>query len=671
MNMNFLIHNAWLPAFFPLVAGVMIFMLAAFQRRAKQGAIALSLLGTFLAFLSATGLLLARFAHSHAAFHGAFRWLTAGSSELHIGWSVDNLTAMMLTLVTFISLLVQLYSAEYMSHEEGIPRYYGALSLFTFSMLLLVLADNLLVLYMGWELVGICSYLLIGFFTFKPEAAAAAKKAFLVNRVGDFGFLLGILILFYMTGSLNFISVTEAVAAGKLPGALLALACLLLFCGPIGKSAQFPLHIWLPDAMEGPTPVSALIHAATMVAAGVYMVAKLMPLFAQSTTPLFGSFLVLDAIAWIGGITAILAAAIALTQNDIKRVLAYSTVSQLGFMMMALGMYQPVIAGGHVHSIIPLGYTAGLFHLLTHAFFKAMLFLCSGSVIHAVHSNDMRLMGGLRKYLPVTALTCLIGTASIAGFPFLTAGFWSKDEILLAMWEAHSPLFWLAALGAVLTAFYMFRLYFMTFEGTYRGELDPSHIHDAGWLMKVPLLILAVPSILAGFWGTPWTPAQFHIHGFLHFSPVSAQHAAQTGQHTATAMGMNPVVLGVSLTVFLLGLGLAWAMYGSARPVVNPAQLSARLAPLYRASLNRFYFDELYLLLIRWGVMGFARISAFLDKYILDGLLVNGVGLFTIGSSETLKYTQTGRIATYTLSVVSFFVVLVLAFIWLGFGKAG
>lgn len=670
MNMSLLTHNAWLPAFFPLLAGFSIFTLALFKRHVNYSAMTISLLGTCMAFLSALGLFLARIVHPDQIFHGAFRWLTAGSVELSISWSVDNLTAMMLILVTFISLLVQLYSVEYMSHEAGIPRYYGALSLFTFSMLLLVLADNLLVLYMGWELVGICSYLLIGFFTFKPEAAAAAKKAFLVNRVGDFGFLLGILILFYMTGSLDFSAITEAVAAGKLPGTLLTLACLLLFCGPIGKSAQFPLHIWLPDAMEGPTPVSALIHAATMVAAGVYMVAKLMPLFALSTTPLFGSFLVLDAIAWIGAITAILAAAIAVTQNDIKRVLAYSTVSQLGFMMMALGMYHPVIAQGHLQRIVPLGYTAGLFHLFTHAFFKAMLFLCSGSVIHAVHSNDMRQMGGLRKYLPVTALTCLIGTASIAGFPFLTAGFWSKDEIFLALWEAHSPLFWLAALGAVLTAFYMFRLYFMTFEGTYRGTLEPDHIHEAGWLMKAPLLILAIPSVCAGFLGTPWTPQQFHIHHFLFFSPI-ASHAAESSHHVATPMGLNPMVLGVSLLVFLIGVSLAWLMYGSTRPILDPAQLSVRLAPLYQASLHRFYFDELYLLFIRWVVMGFARVSAFLDKYILDGLLVNGVGLFTIGSSETLKYIQTGRMATYTLSVVSVLVTFILAFIWLGLGKAG
>ncbi|PIQ24803.1 NADH-quinone oxidoreductase subunit L [bacterium (Candidatus Blackallbacteria) CG17_big_fil_post_rev_8_21_14_2_50_48_46] len=665
--MPFLTQNAWLPAFFPLLAGTLIFILAAFQRKANQAAIGISITGVLLAFVASLGLLGARFADSGHALQGSLRWLTAGQTEIAMGWSVDNLTAMMLVVVTFISLLVQIYSAEYMSHEEGIPRYYGALSLFTFSMLLLVLADNLLVLYMGWELVGVCSYLLIGFFTFKPEAAAAAKKAFLVNRIGDFGFLLGILILFYMTGSLQFSVVTEAVAAGKLPGALLALAGILLFCGPIGKSAQFPLHVWLPDAMEGPTPVSALIHAATMVAAGVYMVAKLMPLFAQATSPLFGSFLVLDAIAWIGGITALLAAAIAVTQTDIKRVLAYSTVSQLGFMMMALGMYQATTEAGHLQ-IIPLGYTAGLFHLMTHAFFKAMLFLCSGSVIHAVHSNDMRVMGGLRKFLPVTALACLIGTASISGFPFLTAGFWSKDEILLAMWEAHSPLFGLAALAAVLTAFYMFRLYFMTFEGSYRGELAPEQIHDSGWLMKGPLVILAIPSLLAGFVGTPWTPPAFHIHSFLHFSPVG--HEA-TGHAVATHTGLNPVVLGVSLFVFLVGLGLAWAMYGSDKPALAPQALAERFAPLHKASLNRFYFDELYLLFIRWVVMGFARISAFFDKYILDGLLVNGVGLFTIGSSETLKYLQSGRIAYYALSVVSILVVLLLAFLKLGFGKVG
>lgn len=657
--MNLVTQNAWLVALFPLIAGFLIFLTAAFNRKANRLAISISLFGTLLAFVWALALVSARFGQDLEPFKGGMRWLTAGNLDLTLGWAVDNLSALMLGVVTFISLLVQIYSIEYMAHDEGVPRYYGALSVFTFSMLLLVLADNLLVLYAGWELVGVSSYLLIGFYTFKPEAGAAAKKAFIVNRVGDFGFLIGIMMLFYMTGALGFGQIEHAVMGGKLPGTILAVAALLLFFGPIGKSAQFPLHVWLPDAMEGPTPVSALIHAATMVAAGVYMVAKLMPIFAAATTPLFGSFMVLDFIALIGGITAMLAAAIAVTQMDIKRVLAYSTVSQLGFMMMSLGMYTAVYENGHLTEIIPLGFTAGIFHLFTHAFFKAMLFLCSGSVIHAVHSNDMGQMGGLRKQMPVTALTCLIGASSISGLPFITAGFWSKDELLLSMWDAHSPLFWLAAIAAVLTAFYMFRLYFLTFEGDYRGDLEASKIHDPGWAMKGPLLILAIPSVIAGFLGTPFTPEALSFEHFIHFG-----HATEMAPHT----GLNPVVFGVSLTVFLLGMGLAWAMYRR-KPMISAARLAQSVKPLYEASLHRFYIDDAYDFVVRWIVLGLARISYFIDKYILDGMLVNGVGLFTIAGSETLKYTQSGRIQYYLLTIIIVLVSLLLGFFWLPLGK--
>ena len=660
--MNLIAQNAFMVALFPLLAAILIFLGASVERRANKLSMVISLLGTGLALVWGCGLLWLRVSQPEAVIRGVVRWMSSGSFEFNLGWTVDNLSALMLVIVSFVSLLVQIYSIEYMAHDEGIPRYYGSLSLFTFSMLLLVLADNLLVLYAGWELVGISSYLLIGFYTAKPEAGAAAKKAFIVNRIGDFGFLIGIMMLFYMSGALGFGEITHAIASGKIPGTVLAIAALLLFWGPIGKSAQFPLHVWLPDAMEGPTPVSALIHAATMVAAGVYMVAKLMPIFAAATSPLFGSFLVLDFIALIGGITAILAAAIAVTQTDIKRVLAYSTVSQLGFMMMSLGMYQPVVENNVLVGIVPLGYTAGIFHLFTHAFFKAMLFLCSGSVIHAVHSNDMRAMGGLRKVMPVTALTCLIGTASISGFPFVTAGFWSKDEMLLSMWEAHSPLFWLAALAAVMTAFYMFRLYFMTFEGSYRGQ-DLAHVHDPGWAMKGPLVVLAIPSVVAGFLGTPWTPENLHFSKLIHFASA---HAGEAGHHEA---GLNPIVLIVSLAVFVLGAGLAWAMYGSDSPQVSPAALATRLKPLYQASQRRFYIDDAYDFIARKLVLGLAQACHFIDKYLLDGLVVNGIGLFTIGGSETLKYSQSGRIQSYLLTVVIIVVVVLLLYFWTPMGK--
>lgn len=660
--MNVVTQNAWLVAGFPLLAGIIIFLAASVNRNAKRFAISVSLTGTVLALLWSLGLLMQRLGGSEEVIHGQYRWMTSGDINLYVSWTVDNLSAMMLGVVTFVSLLVQIYSMEYMAHDEGIPRYYGALSLFTFSMLLLVLADNLLVLYAGWELVGVSSYLLIGFYTFKPEAGAAAKKAFIVNRIGDFGFLIGIMILFYMTRSLGFDEIITAVVAGQIPGMVLAIAALMLFFGPIGKSAQFPLHVWLPDAMEGPTPVSALIHAATMVAAGVYMVAKLMPIFASATQPLFGSFLVLDFIAIIGGITAILAAAIAVTQMDIKRVLAYSTVSQLGFMMMALGMHETVVENGVITEVIPLGYTAGIFHLFTHAFFKAMLFLCSGAVIHAVHSNDMSQMGGLRKYMPVTAMTCLIGTASISGFPFITAGFWSKDELLLAMWDAHSPLFWLAAVAAVLTAFYMFRMYFLTFEGEYRGDLDKVTPHDPGWAMKGPLIVLAIPSLLAGFLGTPYTPQNLHFSHFIHYVSHGSGHGA-----AAHHAGLNMVVLGVSLAVFLIGTGLAWALYGARS--LSAESLAQRFKPLHEASLHRFYIDDAYDFVVRWIVLGFSKISHVIDKYFLDGMLVNGAGLLTIASSEVLKRTQTGRIQHYMMAVIVALVALLLIFFWLPIGK--
>lgn len=647
----FIAENAYLIALIPLLAAVLIFFVAIGNRSANRPAMGISIFATAVAFAMATVLIYGKATHQVALTSGSVRWMTTGSLDLVIGWSVDNLTALMLVIVTFVSLLVQIYSVEYMAHEKGVPRYFGSLSLFTFSMLLLVLADNLLVLYAGWELVGVSSYLLIGFFTFKPEAAAAAKKAFLVNRVGDFGFLIGIMILFFVTGHLQLDDISKTLALGKVPGDVLALACLLLFCGPIGKSAQFPLHVWLPDAMEGPTPVSALIHAATMVAAGVYFVAKVMGIFVQATTPLFGSFLVLDVVAWIGAITALLAASIALTQMDIKRVLAYSTVSQLGFMMMALGMY--TLDNGKV---IPVGYTAAIFHLFTHAFFKAMLFLCSGSVIHAVHSNDMRHMGGLHRYMPITSWTCLIGTASIAGFPFVTAGFWSKDEILLAMWEAHSPLFIVAALAATLTAFYMFRLYFLTFSGPYRG--DESHPpHESGWCMTLPLMILALPSIAAGFIGTPWKNL---FYDFIHFS-------ATGGHEMATHHGLNPIVVGVSLTVFFVGTLTAWVMYGKAESPL-PQQFADKFKVLYQLSWQRFYVDELYGWGVKWLVLGVAQVSYFVDKFVIDGLLINGLGLFAIGSSEGLKYTQSGKIQQYVLALISLLVMAIIMIMWTGVG---
>ena len=630
-------QNAYVVAILPLVAAALIAF--AFRKTPNVcaglaiGSIGLaSVWAFFILFGLATGV--------QVPTHGEYRWLTSGDFNIMVSWSVDPLTSMMLCVVTFVSTLIQIYSSGYMHDEhKKWARYYGSMCLFTFSMLILVLADNFLLLYAGWELVGVCSYLLIGFFHEKPSAASAAKKAFITTRIGDFGLLIGILILFFATGHIGFTEIANDIASGKITGIMLSIAVILVFFGPIGKSAQFPLHVWLPDAMEGPTPVSALIHAATMVAAGVYLVAKLMPIFYQSHVllmddPVVMQFILifvivvivlailiaafkhevgpfalwgaaialitafvaapsnaLNFVAVIGGITALLAASIAVTQTDIKRVLAYSTVSQLGFMLLALGMYT-IDSNGN---FIPIGYVAGVFHLMNHAFFKAMLFMNSGSVIHAVGANDMRVMGGLRKYMPYTAITCLIGTASISGFPFITSGFWSKDEIFVSAFTANMPLFIVAVLAAMLTTFYMFRLYFMTFEGEYRGGIDPGkHPHESPAVMTLPLIILSIFSIASGWLGTPW---KNWFSEFIHFTPVqvidTAHHAVEHTAGHGVEHGINWLIVGISFGIFLIGFYLAWLLYYKKPSLAG--ELAKKFDWLYQASFNKFWFDEAYL----------------------------------------------------------------------------
>ncbi|RZK22381.1 MAG: NADH-quinone oxidoreductase subunit L [Flavobacterium sp.] len=586
---------------------------------------------------------------------GSLKWFTSGNFDFEVSWKVDALTAIMLIVVTLISSLVQLYSREYMEEyvKKGysFSRYYAELSLFSFSMLLLILTDNFLLLYAGWELVGVSSFLLIGFFYEKKSAGVAAKKAFLANRVGDFGFLMGILIIFINTGTLNFDVAASRIASGALTGELLTIAAILTFFGAIGKSGQFPLHVWLPDAMEGPTPVSALIHAATMVAAGVYMVAKIMTIFAQATFPVLWGFNALDFIAVIGGITAIMAAFIAITQTDIKKVLAYSTVSQLGFMILTLGMYSSVDG-----QVTPLGYTAAFFHLFTHAFFKAMMFLGSGSVIHACHTQDIREMGGLRKSMPITAITFLIGTAAISGFP-LTAGFWSKDAMLDAMFLSNTFFFLVGAFAAILTAFYMFRLYFLTFEGQYKGH---GHPHEPGWRMTFPLIFLSVPSLLIGFLGTPWKDI---FGGFVKYSPAAVhatEHAAEHGHH-----GPNFIVMGASLLIFIIGFGLAFAIYGKGNQEKS-TEIANKMRGVYNASLNKLYIDEAYQWFIDKIIMALAKVSAVFDKFGID-MIVNGVSWLTMGASHVGKRAHTGKVQQYIIGVVIAVLLLIFAFTNLDF----
>jgi NADH-quinone oxidoreductase subunit L len=535
-------------------------------------------------------------------------WLHAGSIRISVGVLIDPLTSLMLLVITVISLLVQIYSLGYMKGDQRLARFYSFLSLFTFSMLTLVVANNFILLYMAWELVGLCSYLLIGFWYHKPEAASAAKKAFVVTRFGDFGFLVGILLLSVVAGSFNFAEVERFVGAGSIAQGRLTLIVLLLFCGAIGKSGQFPLHVWLPDAMEGPTPVSALIHSATMVAAGVFMVARLYGIFSASPAAL-------TVVAALGAFTALFAASIALTQNDIKRVLAYSTLSQLGFMMLALGVG---------------GYSAGLFHLTTHAAFKSLLFLCAGSVIHAVGTNDIWKMGGLGRKMPVTTVTFLVALLALSGiFPF--SGFWSKDEILEAVLSNGNVLLYVVSLVTVfLTAFYMSRVFFVVFSG---DSSEKSHAHEGPRVMTIPLVILAILSLGLGVIGLPWLKQD--IHTFL--APLEARPA-----------GINFRVFLQSDILALAGILTAFFIYGL--KLVKPETLRRAAGPVYTVLVNKFYVDELYMLLVKGVFFTVSRAVAWFDRHVVDGA-VNLVGWLSRKGGEALRRTMTGKVQGYALVV--------------------
>ena len=563
-----------------------------------------------------------------------YEWIPAGSFVVEAGFFVDTLTACLLIVVLTIGMLVHIYSIGYMSHDPGYWRFFAYLNLFMFSMLLLVLADSFLVVFVAWELVGLSSYLLIGFWKQKQTAALAAKKAFIVNRVGDVGFALGIMLIFVSLGTLNIREVIERI--GELDHGTIVAISLLVFAGAMGKSAQFPLHVWLPDAMEGPTPVSALIHAATMVNAGVYLVARTNPIFAHAPEALV-------VVAAIGIFTAILAASIAMTQTDIKRVLAYSTLSQLGYMFAALGVG---------------AFTAAIFHLMTHGFFKGLLFLGSGSVIHSVHEEqDMRRMGGLAKRIPITYATMLVGSLAISGIPPL-AGFFSKDEILGEAFKLGFP--WVWAIGifvALLTAFYMFRLMGLTFWGDSRvdPQVEPN-IHESPPVMTWPLILLAIPSALLGlFLGLPLGASV--LHGWLE--PVFAESVEVL--HHAEAeyqlFGIDGALLGASVAVAAVGLAIAWRLFGAEigrirlRPRPGDVRsLSARIPFLYRASLNKWWFDDLnHLLFIVIG----GRVAGFLwwfDRRVVDDSL-NDLARNTVGTGRNLRKVQTGRVQNYALGI--------------------
>jgi NADH-quinone oxidoreductase subunit L len=559
-----------------------------------------------------------------------YTWLTSADLRIEFGFLIDRFTAVMLLLVTIVSALVHIYTIGYMHGDRGYARFFAYIALFTFSMLMLVMADNFLQLFVFWEAVGLCSYLLIGHWYERKSACDAATKAFIVNRIGDFGFLLGVLLVYLSFGSLEyrhaFAQAADLTAdtinllspfGGSWEVSTLTLICLLLFMGAVGKSAQVPLHVWLPDAMEGPTPISALIHAATMVTAGVFMVARLAPLYNQSAAAM-------DVVAVTGAVTMLLGASIALTQFDIKRVVAWSTVSQLGYMMMACGLG---------------AYTAGIYHLLTHGAFKALLFLGCGSVIIALHhEQDMRRMGGLKDRLPVTYWTFVIGSLALAGFP-LTAGFFSKDAILVSAWSSSALGQALAALGILtvfLTAFYSFRLVFVTFWGASR--VDPrlaGHLHEPSRTMTVPLVILAGLSIVTGYLGVP---------EFL--APVLA------GPSEAGALHEESIAFALTATATLLGLaGIATAYYFYVKAPGVPAQLAQQWHGLYRLSLNKWYADELYdAIVVRPTVRLAERLWQSVDVKVIDGA-VNGVARAIVWSGWWLRLIQSGQTQHYALGM--------------------
>ena len=627
----------------------------------------LTIVGVLLSFIL-SAMTLVSVAMDGARFNETlYTWMVVGGLKMEIGFLVDGLTAMMMCVVTFVSLMVHIYTIGYMEEDEGYNRFFAYISLFTFSMLMLVMSNNMLQLFFGWEAVGLVSYLLIGFWFNKPTAIFANMKAFLVNRVGDFGFILGIGLIVAFSGTLNY---TEAFAkAGNMaqltfPGTdwmLITVICICLFIGAMGKSAQFPLHVWLPDSMEGPTPISALIHAATMVTAGIFMVARMSPLFELSETAL-------NFIMVIGAITALFMGFLGIIQNDIKRVVAYSTLSQLGYMTVALGAS---------------AYSVAVFHLMTHAFFKALLFLAAGSVIMGVHHNqDIRWMGGLRKYMPITWMTSLLGSLALIGTP-LFAGFYSKDSIIEAVLESHLPGAGFASFavlaGVFVTAFYSFRMYFLVFHGKERFDQNPDAHHDdhhghhaehhapheSPWVVTVPLILLAIPSVVIGFmtiqpmlFGEFFKDAIFvdnHKHEAMHELAKAFHGPAQMAWHALTTL---PFWLALS------GVATSYYMY-----MVNPAlpaAIKSRVQPIYTLLENKYYLDWINENILARGARAVGSgLWKWGDQVLIDGLLVNGSWKLVAQVSGVIRKVQTGYLYHYALIMILGVFVLMTYFVWL------
>ena len=554
-------------------------------------------------------------------FEVAKKPLEAGQEAFDLGMTIDPVAMVMMGVITFVSLLVQIYSLGYMRGESRLAWYFAVHSLFVASMLGLVLSNNLLVLYVGWELVGICSYLLIGFWYERRSAAEAAKKAFITTRIGDVGLLVGILLLYKSTDTFNIPLILEKVGAGELSSGVMTLSAILIFLGAMGKSAQFPLHVWLPDAMEGPTPVSALIHAATMVVAGVYLVARMLPLFEAAPA-------VSELVIAIGLITAVMGATMALSSTDLKRVLAYSTVSQIGFMMLALG-----------HGAL----AAAMFHLATHALFKALLFLGAGNVLHAVgeHSDvDIRRLGGLRSRMPVTSVVFVIAALALSGIPPLS-GFWSKDEILQGIWKDGNPATLVITIGAFfLSALYMTRLCWLVFFGKLKPENESAH--EAPLVMTAPIALLGILTLVFGFTAPDWLDNVLGLPGeATGFGSFVLDKADSFHEHVVLAT--------VSSVVALVGIVLGLALYRQGRSL--PVPVERGLAPVRKLAANKYYLDDAYQWTIDRVVLGIGGATAWFDRHVVNDAGVDGTGLFTAKMSRILRRHQTGQVSNYVLGI--------------------
>ncbi|MCR2807487.1 NADH-quinone oxidoreductase subunit L [Paenibacillus soyae] len=616
---------AWVIPLLPLAS---FLILTALGRSYRTAGVWIGSIGSLGAFVMSLLVLLERLKPNPVDYSNGFDWITIGDYTLTIGYEVTNLTSLMLVIVTLVGFLVNVYSAGYMKEDERITVFYGYVSLFTFSMLGLVLSDNLLSFYLFWELVGVCSFLLIGFWYARPAAKAAAKKAFIVTRIGDAGLFLAILLLFwYMPEHALGFTMIESVfdnQGGTITEGITTLIALLIFLGAVGKSGQFPLHVWLPDAMEGPTPISALIHAATMVAAGVFLVARTFDIFEASEAAM-------QTVAYVGAFTAIFAATIALAQNDLKRVLAYSTVSQLGYMMLALGLGS--LAGG-------------IFHLFTHAFFKALLFLAAGSVIHAAHTQDVREMGGLGSRMKTTAWTFAIGALALSGIPPLS-GFWSKDLILAVALEENLLLFAVALAAAFCTALYMTRLFVLVFLGKPKqAEERTAGAKESPAVMTIPLIVLAALAVAAGFVETPWNG------WFGHWLTDGAGEAHGSA-----------IAIVCSVAVGVLGVLAGWAIWGRERGAGEAAATLAGRAPgLVRLAERKYYIDEAYEAVFVRGLRGIGAVLEAFDRYVVGGA-VKLAGLAANAAGRLALRLQNGQVQTYSLAAVLGIIVIVLAVI--------